>query len=50
MDKVLSLVRQNAKAIVAAAATVAATWGLDLSPEVQTALVAIVVWLVPNKG
>lgn len=50
LNTVLGLVRKNAKAIVAALATLLAGWGLDLSLEVQAAIVTILVWLIPNKG
>ena len=48
LNKVLGLIRKNAKAIVAAVATVLAGIGLDLSVEVQAAIVTILVWLIPN--
>lgn len=50
MDALLSLVRQNAKAIVAALATVVASVGFNIPVEVQAGLVALIVWLTPNRG
>lgn len=50
MKKLLSLVRANAKAIVAAVATVVAGIGFDVPVEAQAAIVTILVWLIPNKG
>jgi len=50
LQTILTLIKQNAKAIVAVVATLLAGVGLDLPVEVQAAIVAIVVWLIPNKG
>jgi hypothetical protein len=54
MNKALTLVRANAKAIVAFVATaLVATVGLDVPVDVQLAVsglvVAVVTWFVPNK-
>jgi hypothetical protein len=50
MQTILNLVRVNAKAIVAAVVTIVAGLGFDVPVEVQAGLVALIVWLVPNKG
>lgn len=50
MQKVLNLIRSNAKAIVAAVATVVAGVGFDVPVEAQAAIVTILVWLIPNTG
>jgi len=49
VNKVLALVRANAKALVAGVVVLAAGVGLDVPAEVQVGLVAVIVWLVPNK-
>lgn len=54
-ELVKNLILQNAKAIVAfVAAVVVQVFGVNLPEEVQVAiaglLVAVAVWLVPNKG
>lgn len=53
MKAVLQVLAQNAKAIVALIATVVALVGVDVPIDVQEAvvafLVALAVWLVPNK-
>lgn len=50
MNLLLNLIRANAKAIVAAVVTLVAGLGLDVPVEVQAGLVALIVWLVPNRG
>jgi hypothetical protein len=50
MQTLLTLVKANAKAIVAALVTLGAGIGLDVPVEVQAGLVALIVWLVPNRG
>lgn len=49
MNAILNLIRVNAKAIVAAVVTIVAGLGFDIPVEVQAGLVALIVWLVPNK-
>lgn len=50
MLTLLNIIRVNAKAIIAALATLLAGAGLDLPVEVQAAIVTFLVWLIPNKG
>ena len=55
MQALLSLIKVNAKAIVAFIATfLVATVGLEVPADVQVALaslvVALIAWLVPNTG
>lgn len=50
MNLILNLIRANAKAIVAGLVTIVAGIGFDVPVEVQAGLVALIVWLVPNKG
>lgn len=50
MNAILNLIRSNAKAIVAAVATVVAGVGFDIPVEAQAAIVTLLVWLIPNSG
>lgn len=48
MQETTRFVKKNAKAIVAAIATLVAGAGLNIPPEAQAAIVTLLVWLIPN--
>jgi hypothetical protein len=50
MNTVLHLIRANAKAIVAGVVTIVAGVVFNVPVEVQAGPVALIVWLVPNRG